>query len=218
MAAAARMIDRLNGALRRVPVLPLHFVALVPGAVLFIEAFTGRLGADPVKALEFGLGLWAFRFMIATLAVTPLRERAGINLLRFRRLLGLTVFWYVLAHLAVYLWLDRQLSWGAISADLVKRPYIIFGMTAFLMLVPMALTSNDGAVRRLGALAWRKLHRLAYPAAALMVLHYLLLVKSWTAQPLAYAAIMACLLSLRLMPARRSGARSRRLGTVQTGA
>lgn len=207
----AGMSDRANAALKRLPVLPLYFVALVPGIWLFVQVLTGRLGADPVKALEFGLGLWAFRFMIATLAVTPLRERAGLNLLRFRRMLGLTVFWYALAHLAVYLVLDRQLGWGAIWADLLKRPYIIFGMTAFAMLAPMAATSNDAAVRRLGALAWRKLHRLAYPAAALMVLHYLLLVKSWTAEPLAYAAIMLALLGLRLVARRRttrSGARS----------
>ena len=212
MSVAARLgpVDRLNGALKRVPVLPLYFVALVPAVWTFWQALSNQLGADPMRMLEDGLGLWALRFMLATLAVTPLQRWTGIRLLRLRRMLGLTVFWYVLIHLSVYLVLDRQLYWGEILADLIKRPYIIFGMTAFVMLVPMAATSNDAMVRRLGALAWRNLHRLAYPAGILMVLHYLWLVKSWTAGPLGYAALMALLLGLRLIPKNRSGRRSAR--------
>lgn len=203
MAATARStVEALNGALKRVPVLPLYFVALAPGAWLFFAALTGRLGFEPMKALEQDLGLWTLKFMIATLAVTPLLDWTGLRLVRFRRMLGLTAFYYALAHLATYLVLDQQFGWSFILADLAKRPYIMVGMAALAALVPLALTSTDAMVRRLGAATWRKLHRLAYPAAAMMALHYLLLVKSWTAEPLAYAAIVLVLLALRLVPRR----------------
>ena len=132
--------------------------------------------------------------------VTPLRRLSGISLIRFRRMLGLTAFYYALAHLAVYLLLDRQLNWAEIGGDLYKRPYIMFGMAAFVLIVPLAATSNGYSLRRLGAAAWQKLHRLAYPAAILMVLHYLWLVKSWTLEPLAYAAITLAVLATRLVP------------------
>ena len=210
-------VDRLNGALKRVPVFPLYFVALVPGVWTFWQALSGYLGADPMAALERGLGLWSLRFMLATLAVTPLMRWPGLRLLRFRRMLGLTVFWYALAHLTVYVVLDRQFYWGAILGDILKRPYIIFGMTAFVLMLPMAATSFDGAVRRLGALAWRNLHRLAYPVGLLMVLHYLWLVKRWTGEPLTYAAIMALLLVLRFVPKKPKGSRAR-AETVPAGA
>lgn len=201
--------ERANRLLKRVPVLPLYLVALLPGAWLLFEALTGRLGADPMRGLEHGLGLWTFRFMMAALIVTPLREYGGVNLIRFRRFCGLTAFYYALFHLSVYLLLDRQLAWAEIGADLYKRPYIIFGMTAFLLLVPLAATSTDWSVRRMGAHAWRRLHKLAYPAAILMVLHYLWLVKSWTLEPLAYAAGMLVILSARLMPRLKAPSRAR---------
>lgn len=189
--------DRANRFLKRIPTGPLYVVALLPAAWTFWLAVGNRLGADPMRALEQELGLWGLRFMIATLAVTPLRDWTGVSLLRFRRMLGLTVFFHAILHLSVYVALDRQFAWGAIAADLWKRPYILFGMSAFALLAPLAATSSDAMVRRLGAAAWRKLHRLAYGAAALIVLHYLWLVKTWTAEPLAYAAIMAVLLAAR---------------------
>jgi methionine sulfoxide reductase heme-binding subunit len=204
-----QLADRANQWLKRVPVLPLYFIALLPGAWLLYRGFAGLLGADPMRELEHGLGLWALRFMMAALIVTPLRDYTGVSLVRFRRFAGLTAFYYVIFHFSTYLLLDRQLAWGEIGADLVKRPYIVFGMTAFLLLVPLAATSTDGAVRRLGALAWRKLHRFAYPAAILMVLHYLWLVKSWTFEPLAYAAAMVVILAIRLVPKQQP--RSRRV-------
>ncbi len=162
----------------------------------------------------------AFKFMIASLLVTPLRERTGINLLRFRRMIGLTAFFYAMLHFGVWLVFDRQLQWAAIGADLVKRPYIIVGMIALVLLVPLALTSNNTMVARLGAMRWRWLHMLAYPAAAAIALHYLWLVKSWTAQPLAYAAITALLLSYRLLPKprpqrARNGAPARRASLAE---
>jgi sulfoxide reductase heme-binding subunit YedZ len=200
MTSTAGWVDSLNQALKRVPVLPLYFVALIPAALMFQLALTGNGGADPVRALEHGLGIDAFKFMLASLLVTPLRERTGINLLRFRRMIGLTAFFYAMLHFGVWLVFDRQLQWAAIGADLVKRPYIIIGMAALLMLLPLALTSNNAMVSRLGAMRWRWLHRLAYPAAIAIALHYLWLVKSWTAQPLAYAAIAVLLVAYRLLP------------------
>ena len=223
MATPIAAIDRLNGALKRVPILPLYFVALVPAVWTFYQALTGKLGADPMSALENSLGLWALRFMLAALAVTPLMRWPKLRLLRFRRMLGLTAFYYAVIHLTVYVVLDRQFYWNAILGDLIKRPYIIFGMTAFVMLIPMAATSTDGMVKRLGTIAWRNLHRLAYPAGVLMVLHYLWLVKSWTTEPLTYAAIMFVLLGLRLVPkqGRRNGsgrASGRRSAKIDSGA
>jgi sulfoxide reductase heme-binding subunit YedZ len=194
---ASAFADRANRILKRLPTGPLYFIALLPAAWTFWLAVENRLGADPMRALEQELGLWGLRFMIATLVVTPLRDLTGVSLLRFRRMLGLTVFFHAILHLTVYVALDRQFAWGVIAADLWKRPYILFGMSAFALLAPLAATSSDAMVRRLGALVWRKLHRLAYGAAALIVLHYLWLVKTWTAEPLAYAAIMAVLLAAR---------------------
>ena len=201
-AASAKLgsVDRINGWLKLPPVLPLYFLALVPGVWLLWRGLNGQLGADPMRVLEHGLGLWSLKFMLAALAVSPLRRFTGFNLLRYRRMLGLTAFYYALAHLSVYLLLDRQLAWAEIGGDLYKRPYIIFGMAAFLLILPLAITSNGYSIRRLGAAAWQKLHRLAYPAAVLMILHYLWLVKSWTLEPLTYAALTALVLGTRLVP------------------
>ncbi len=146
---------------------------------------------------------------VGDLAVTPLRRFTGISMLRFRRMLGLTVFLYVLIHFSVWLSLDRQFIWSEMLPDLYKRPFIVVGMLALLSLLPLAATSHDAMVRRLGALAWRKLHRLAYVAGLLMALHYLWLVKSWTAQPLTYAFLMFALLAVRLLPEAREPQPSR---------
>jgi sulfoxide reductase heme-binding subunit YedZ len=196
-AMASGTADRINALAKRIPTGPLYAIALLPAAWVFLLALQNRLGADPMRALEQELGLWGLRFMIATLAVTPLREWTGISLLRFRRVLGLTVFFHACLHLCVYVALDRQFAWAAIAGDLWKRPYILFGMTAFVLLAPLAATSTDNMIRRLGAAAWRSLHKLAYPAALLIVLHQLWLVKTWTAEPLAYAAIVVILLAAR---------------------
>jgi sulfoxide reductase heme-binding subunit YedZ len=138
--------------------------------------------------------------------VTPLREATGVTLLRFRRMLGVSAFVYALLHFAVWLVLDRQLAWGQIVADLWKRPYIVLGFSALLMLVPLAATSWNGAVRRMGAAAWRRLHRLAYPATLLAAVHFVWLVKAWPLEPLVYLAAVLALLGWRMVPRRRRGA------------
>lgn len=215
MALSAR-VDWLNQQLKKLPVWPLYAIAMVPAAWVIWKALSGASGPDPVRTLERALGADALKFLIATLAVTPLRERTGLNLLRFRRMSGLTAFYYALLHFSVWLVLDRHLDWAAIFADLTKRTYIIAGMAALLLLLALAVTSHDAMVRRLGALNWRRLHKLVYPAAALVVLHYLWLVKAWTLEPLAYSAIIILLLGYRLLPkpVPAGGGRARRVASA----
>jgi sulfoxide reductase heme-binding subunit YedZ len=202
-----RAADRINGWLRRVPTWPLYPLALLPAAHDFWLAFGNRLGADPVKELEHRLGLLALQFLIAALSVTPLREATGVSLLRFRRMLGLTAFSCAALHFAVWLVLDRQLAWEEVLKDLVKRPYIVVGFTALLMLVPLAATSWNGAVRRMGGAAWRRLHRLAYPATLFAAVHFVWLVKAWPLEPLLYLAAVVLLLGWCRAGAARPGRR-----------
>jgi sulfoxide reductase heme-binding subunit YedZ len=191
----------------RVPTGAVYLVGLVPAVLLTAEALVDGLGADPAKRIEHAFGTAAVQFLIASLAVTPLRRFAGINLLRWRRGLGLVAFAYALAHLAVWVVLDIQLRWDEIARDLMRRPYVIFGMAALLALLPLAFTSTDGAIRRMGALRWRRLHRLVYPAAILVALHVVAQAKVWAAEPVAYAAALVLLVGFRLVPQGRGGRR-----------
>jgi len=189
---------RAGASALRVPKLLLYVVGFVPAVWLFYQGINDNLGADPMRYLEQSLGLWALRFLVATLAITPLRQILGINLLRYRRALGLLCFYYAALHWTTYLVLDQGLDFEAIWADLVKRPYITIGMATFLILVPLAVTSNNASIRRLGGQAWARLHRLVYVAAIGAVLHFLLVVKSWPPEPLVYTAIVLALLGYRL--------------------
>lgn len=186
-------------ALPQVPKIVVYIVGFIPAVWLFHAGVTDQLGADPMRYLEQALGLWALRFLIATLAVTPLRQLFSINLLRYRRALGLLAFYYALLHLVTYTVLDQGLDFAAIGADIVKRPYITIGMATLVILVPLALTSNNAAIRRMGGQAWARLHRLVYLAAIGAALHFILVVKSWPPEPLIYAAIVAMLLGYRLV-------------------
>jgi sulfoxide reductase heme-binding subunit YedZ len=185
--------------LQRIPVWFVYVVGFVPAVAYFALGVMDRLGADPLNVLERELGEWALRLLIAGLTITPLRQLLGINLLRYRRAVGLLAFYYVCLHLITYLVLDQGLDWAAIGADIVKRPYITIGMTSFVLLVPLALTSNNTSIRRMGAQAWARLHKLVYVAAAGGALHFILLVKAWPLEPLVYAAIVAGLLAYRLV-------------------
>jgi sulfoxide reductase heme-binding subunit YedZ len=195
-------MERLNTALRRLPTGVVWAGGALPALWLFWGVLAGALGPDPVAALERGLGEWGLRFLIASLAVTPLM-RAGLRLLRFRRALGVLGFGYIALHFATWVALDMGLRWGQIADDLWKRPYILIGASAFLLLVPLAATSWDGAVRRLGAAAWRRLHRLAYPAILLGAVHFVMIGKVWTLESLIYLGLVLALLALRLRPAPR---------------
>jgi methionine sulfoxide reductase heme-binding subunit len=187
----------------------IYIVGLLPAVSTFYLGLTDQLGADPQNVLERTLGLWALRFLILTLAISPLRRLGGPNWVRYRRTLGLLAFYYAVMHLSVYLLLDKDLDLAAIWADIVKRPYITVGMLAFTMLVPLAVTSNSTSIRRLGGAAWARLHKLVYVAIAAAALHFVMLVKVWAVEPLVYAAIVAVLLGYRLVayamkPQRRS--------------
>jgi sulfoxide reductase heme-binding subunit YedZ len=181
----------------------LHAAALTPLAILasqFWEVWrTGNdaLGADPVAEIEHRLGLWALRLLMATLAITPLRQLSGRNeLIRFRRMLGLYAFFYACLHFAAYLGLDLRGYWTQVFEDIAKRPYITVGFAAWLLLVPLALTSTSGWIRRLGR-HWARLHKLVYAVGVLAVLHFWWLVKSDIREPLLYATILAALLGWR---------------------
>ncbi|WP_431297519.1 protein-methionine-sulfoxide reductase heme-binding subunit MsrQ [Tabrizicola sp. BL-A-41-H6] len=192
-------MDRANAALRRVPTWVVYLGGTLPFLWLAWTTVQGDLGPDPVKAVEHRLGELGLQFLLASLAVTPLR-RLGLNLIRYRRALGLLAFGYVALHLTAWVWLDMGLRWSEVTADLWKRPYIILGMVGFLMLLPLAATSSNAAIRRMGPVTWRRLHRLAYIAVIAGVAHLLLLVKVWTLSELAYAAVAIALLAVRLLP------------------
>jgi methionine sulfoxide reductase heme-binding subunit len=177
----------------------IYTIGFVPAVWTFYLGLTDQLGADPQNVLERTLGLWALRFLIVALAITPLRRLGGPSLIRYRRAIGLMGFYYAALHLTVYLVLDQGLDWTAILADIVKRPYITVGMLAFTILVPLAVTSNTAMIRRLGARAWQRLHRLVYVATAAAAIHFVMLVKSWwTPEPALYAFLVTALLAVRL--------------------
>lgn len=189
-------MEAVNRALRRVPPWTLYILGALPALWLAVQTVNGGLGVDPVRAIEWSLGLWALRFLLGSLAVTPLRW-LGLNLIRFRRQIGLVAFAYVLLHLTAWVCLDMGLRWSQIAGDLVKRWYIVIGMASLLLMLPLAVTSNNGSIRRMGAAAWGQLHKLAYPAAVLAVIHFLMVGKITTSEQLIYAAILAGLLFWR---------------------
>lgn len=172
-------------------------LCLWPVAHLGYDVFLGDPGPDPVARIVHETGAWTLRFLLITLAVSPLRRLGGWNvLIRFRRMLGLYAFFYATLHFAAYLFLDLGAFWGQIFADIAKRPYITVGFTAWLLLIPLAITSTNAMMRRLGK-RWQPLHRLSYLIAILGVLHFVWLVKADLREPLIYAAILAALLLAR---------------------
>lgn len=181
---------------------PLVFtLCLAPLLWLILSAFelAGQgLGTNPIEALLHELGRWGLKFLLLTLAISPLRRWTGWTwLLRFRRMLGLFAYFYALLHFTVYLVLDQGLQAGLIIEDILKRPYITLGVTAIVLMTPLAVTSTKGMMRRLGR-RWAKLHRLVYIVAVLGVWHFYWQVKLDTLQPLIYAAILTVLLVARL--------------------
>lgn len=186
----------MNQILRKIPVWAVYLIGALPAPWLLYLGMTGGLGVEPIEALEHRLGELALQLLILGLAVTPMRQYLGLNLMKFRRAIGVLAFTYVSLHLLVWLVLDVQLP-GQIWADIIKRPYITVGMAAFLVLLPLAVTSNTWSVRRLGP-KWRILHKLVYPAVFLGGLHYVMLAKGFQIEPLIYLALITILLVLRL--------------------
>jgi sulfoxide reductase heme-binding subunit YedZ len=174
-------------------------LCLLPLAALGWRALHGALTANPIEFITHATGDWTLRFLIITLCVTPFRKILHLpELVRFRRMLGLFVFFYACLHFTTYIWLDKFFDLSEMWKDIAKRKYITVGFTAFLLLIPLAITSTAGWIRRLGGKRWQLLHRLIYVSAALGVIHYYWLVKSALIRPLTYGAIVAVLLLWRL--------------------
>jgi len=172
-------------------------LCLTPLMLLILNAVTNNLTANPIREITHFTGEWALNFLLLTLAITPLRKLTGLNsLIGYRRMLGLYAFFYACLHFSTYLVLDQFFDWREILLDVAKRPYITVGFTAFILLIPLAVTSTRKMAQKLGP-NWRKLHTLIYPIAVFAILHYLWLVKADLLPPLVYAAILSLLLMLR---------------------
>jgi sulfoxide reductase heme-binding subunit YedZ len=179
--------------------LSIFLAALVPAVLLARALYSGNLGVNPAETLQLETGIWTLRFLIITLAVTPLRRLTGWHrVIQLRRMLGLFAFFYGVLHFSTYLVLDHYFSLEGMVADVAKRPFITAGFVAFVSMIPLALTSTKGWIRRLGR-RWQALHRLIYVAAAAGVVHYLWKVKVITGSPVYYAGLVAALLLFRLL-------------------
>src|SRR5687767_8481393 len=176
----------------------LFTLALIPAAHLAYGLMQGTLGANPAEALQLGTGIWALRFLIITLAVTPIRRLTKWNgAIRFRRMLGLFAFFYAFLHLLTYVVLDRYFDFAGVWEDIAKRPFITAGMVAFVAMIPLAVTSTKGWIRRLGR-RWQVLHRLIYVSALAAAVHYLWKVKVMWGSPVYYATVIGLLLLFRV--------------------
>ena len=174
--------------------------ALVPLTMLFWDAYHKNVGPNPLEVVTRTTGMLTLVFLMITLAITPVRRLTGLNwLVKFRRMMGLFAFFYGLLHLLTYVWFDRFFNLRSMIGDIAQRPFIAIGLTAFVLMVPLAITSTAKMVKRLGGKRWSKLHKLVYVAGVSGVLHYWLLVKSDTRLPLTFAFVLACLLADRLL-------------------
>lgn len=186
------------------------FIAcLIPLALLALRAWRDQLGANPIEYITRSTGWWTLTFLMITLAVTPARKLLSMPwLLRLRRMLGLFAFFYASLHFTTYIWLDQFFDLHDIVKDVMKRPFITVGFTAFLLLIPLAATSTNAMVKRLGARRWQWLHRAVYAIGTLGVLHFLWLVKKDIREPLAFGLVLAVLLGARLVLRWREHART----------
>jgi methionine sulfoxide reductase heme-binding subunit len=190
-------------------------VCFLPLGRLGWKAYGGNLGANPIEVITHSTGDWTLIFLIITLAVTPLRKVTGqLWLIRFRRMFGLFAFFYVSLHFLTYIWLDKFFDGHAMLADVVKRRFITVGFTGFVLLIPLAVTSTAGWIRRLGGRRWNLLHRLIYLSAMAGVIHYYWLVKADVRKPLQYAAVLAVLLGYRVVVAAKARLHARNAATL----
>ena len=199
--------ERINVVLRPVPTWLVYLVGALPGLYIVMgialtlsglyDVFGKSLGVDPARTIEQWLGELALQFFIATMLISVLRDRFRLKLIKFRRPLGLLTFFYVVLHLCIWLGLDIQFRWAEAWSDILKRPFITIGMAGFLLLIPLAVTSNNMMIRRMGPVKWQRLHKLAYPAVLLGGVHYVMVQKVWETEPLIYLAVILVLLALR---------------------
>ncbi len=199
------LAQRINIRLAKIPTWPVYMIGALPPFWYLWLGLTGGLGVEPIKALEHAIGVLALQALILTLAIRPFREWTGVNLIKFRRAVGLITFYYVVCHLLVWLFLDVQIL-SQIWADILKRPYITIGMLAFTLMTPLALTSNNLSIRKLGPIRWRRLHQLTYGIAVLGAVHWVMLERGFQIEPLVYLGIILGLLAWRLPRPRRRAA------------
>ena len=186
------------GAILRNPKFWLAGICLLPLVRLLVLGASGGLGANPIEFITRSTGTWTLVGLLLTLSITPLRRLSGrADLIRYRRMLGLFSFFYACLHFVTYIWLDQFFDPAAIVRDIVKRPFITVGFSAFVLLVPLAATSTHAMMRRLGR-RWQRLHRLVYVIALLGVIHYLWLVKKDLTEPLIYGGVLLLLLAMRM--------------------
>ncbi len=203
------MIDTINTFARKLPTWALYLLLTLPIPYFFYSAATGGMGVEPINAFEREMGELTLKLIIAGLAITPLRKYLKVNLLKFRRCLGVMSFVYVVVHLNIWVVLDMSLRWEQMWSDIWKRPYITIGMAAFVMMVPLVATSNNLAVRKMGGAAWRKMHKLMYLIAVLGAVHYIMVQKVWETEPMVYLAVILALLATRYKPSQKTtGARA----------
>lgn len=201
------MIDTFNTSVRKVPSWLLYLIGAAYPLWLLYMGFTGGLGVDPVKALEHALGKTGLQILIVVLLVTPLRSFTKLNLLSLRRALGVIAFFYIFLHFLVWMVLDVQII-SQVKADLIKRPYIIVGMISLMILLPLALTSNNLSLRKLGP-RWRKLHKATYIAVALGGIHYIMQTKGFQYEPYIYVTVILGLIAVRKWPKHKVTRQSR---------
>ena len=196
---------QINRRLARIPAPLIYLLAIGYAGWMLWLGVTTQLGADPVKVLEHAMGEAALYMLVSGLAVSPLRQITRVNLMKFRRAIGVTCFFFVALHLLVWALRDVQ-RLSEVWADIVKRPYITIGMAGFILLLPLAITSNNLSIRKMGAAGWRKLHTLVYPAAALGGLHYLMQAKGFQLKPIVFLVIILSLVAWRFMNRRSTNA------------
>ena len=189
--------QRINATVRKAPAWPIYVLFPLPGIWLFWQALNNNLGPNPIQVLEHSYGERGLQLIILALLITPILRFTGLNLMKFRRAIGVMAFVYVAAHMLTWIVLDLGLDFSAVWTEIVKRPYITVGMAGFAALLPLAITSNNLSVRRLGPMLWRRIHKLTYVAAFAGAAHYLLLVKAWPTEPIVYGLVVVALLAIR---------------------
>ena len=196
------LFDLVKASVRRLRSWHIYVSLLVPLLFLTYDLLSGRLGVDPMRAIEKSLGVTAIYILILTLCITPFSILTGINFIRFRRAFGLMSFFYIILHFSTWLLLDMQLRWVEIAESLIRKPFIVFGMMGFLLLIPLAATSNNYSMKRLGKY-WQKLHKLIYVAIILGGIHYLMMEKTLQNDAIITFIIIIALISLRFFKIRK---------------
>ena len=189
----------LNTLFRSLPVPLVYFSLLIPIPLYFFLGVANRLGPDPLRYLEHKYGELGLIFLLATLSISPILRYSKINLVKFRRCIGLVSFYYIVSHICIYVFLDIGLSLEMLTSDLKKRYYIIAGFFAFITLIPLAVTSNNYAIRALNIRTWKKIHNFIYIATMLSIFHFILMSKTWTGELYFYIAVTVIILILKIM-------------------